>query len=280
MKTVEADVMHKLRAFARRTRRVFRSLHFLALALLIPLFRNRVSRSLSLKDKSILVIGSAPSASLEDLGPFDFVIGANGSPRLIDSAFGLVTDLLVCDHTIFNSTYHSVTQAVRDSGALWISPKKLLVVVGPRQDSEAVPYAETGKFSKVVVLSKTERKVILAWASRSFVLDSWDDHSMVGTGVFAIALSFFAGAKSVQFTGFNLRTGLSDGVRGPRHFYEDFFAHDLYTTEEIAENYTRSKPRSHSSADSLLLASLHLQKKPIGTNEAEFDPLLVNWWRS
>ena len=282
MATYKALIVHELGLISRAARRFSRCILYSFCILSLPLWRKRLFRNFGVTGKSVLVVGSAPSASLEALDPFDFVIGVHASPLLIESKFGLVTDLLVCDVTVFDSEYAAKEpgrRAVLDSGALSISPKKRLVVVGHDSIRETAPYAETAKFSKFLRLSLVERRAILAWASRSSVLNSDNNHSMVGTGGFAIALAFFAGAKSVQFTGFNLRNGTSDAVEYPHHFYDDMFSHDLYAPEQVAEDYMQSKPRTHSSADSFLISSLYLQEKSIRSNEPDFEALLANWWR-
>jgi len=283
MASTRASVVHELGRISREGKRLFRFILFSFCILSIPLWRRRLFRKFGVAGKSVLVVGSAPSASLQNLDPFEFVVGVHASPLLIESKFGLVTDLLVSDISVFHQDYAGKEpgrRAVLDSGAMSMSPLKRLVVVGQDSLRETAPYSEVGNFSQILRLSQMKRKAILAWSSRSFVLNSYNDHSLVGTGAFAIALSFFAGAKSVQFTGFNLRNGTSDSVEYPRHFYDDLFSHDLYTPEQIVEDYTQSKPRTHSSADSFLISSLYLQEKPIRSNEADFEPLLANWWRA
>lgn len=247
--------------------------------LALPVLRIKITKSLGLRGKSVLVVGSAPTATIDGLEPFDFVIGVHASP-LASKKVGIgPVDLLLVDQSLFNSQRIATDAGkavVWESGVLTQDPKKKLVVVSSNDIPIDVSIEDAARYRSLLRISNPLRRAILQYISRSVVLEPQGGRAMVGTGAFAIALAFFAGARSVQLTGINLRSGTADNCEYPAHFYDSVgLRHEMYTGKDL-ELSGISRPRGHSAADSFLLASLYLSGRRLSSNEPELETLLWN----
>ena len=237
----------------------------------------RLKRELGIEGKRVLIVGSAPSASLNGFNDFDFVIGVHGSPANIRSSLGLEADLVVVDRSLFNAEQLETNRGkgiIAERGMLRDNPNLKMVVTQSNSVRADISIQEVADIAAAWHLSRVERRIILRRATYSALLDSWDHRSLTGTGGFAIAFAQFFGASSIQFTGFNLFNRTTSGW--PSHFYGALYGENLEDQGPVvAEAFTL--PRTHSSADAVVVASLALRGFDITTNEADFLPLIQNW---
>lgn len=238
-----------------------------------------MERQLEIQGKRVLIVGSAPSATLNGLTDFDFVIGVHGSPANIRSSLGLKTDLVVVDRSLFNAEQLETNRGkgiIAERGMLRDNPLLKMVVTQSNSIQADTPIEEVADINMAWHLSRMERRIILRRATRSLVLDSWDYRSLTGTGGFAIALAQFFGAASIEFTGFNLINRTQS--LWPSHFYAGLYGENLEDQDPLIPG-AFAAPRTHSSADAVVVASLSLRGFDISTNESDFFPLIQNWLR-
>ena len=265
-----------------RFKKVRKRLRFVRDFVLFPLSLRRLSRVLGIRGEAVLVVGSAPSASLEGLEPFSKVIGIHASPELVRVRFNLQCDVVVVDQSLFNSNFtekDSTKKQITKNGLLKKNPQQTLVVSASNTISPTVPFESIVPNRRSFFINRDTRRLLLRHLSLSPLLDSPDGSSMVGTGALAIAIAFVGGARSVQFTGINLSSGLSPKRGGdePVHFYEQIGLEQAHEPGSEAAAGEDSLPRNHSAADSLLIASLALRFGTLSSNEKELKPLLNNW---
>lgn len=238
---------------------------------------SRLRRQLAIRGKRVLIVGSAPSASLKGFSAFDYVIGVHGSPANIRSSFDLETHLVVVDRSLFNAQELDTNfgkRIIAKRGMLRGNPLLKMVVAQSNSLRATVPIKDVADIEASWSISRIERRIILRKATRSKILDSWDHRSLTGTGGFAIALAWFLGATSIQFTGFNLINGTPS--EWPSHFYGALYGENLEDLERVTPEAVTA-PRTHSSADAVVVASLALRGFDITTNEPDFFPLIQNW---
>lgn len=247
---------------------------------LLPLIRAIFVIRGGLRQKSVLIVGSAPTASLDSLNSFDYVFGVHASPLQLGQLGLHETHGLLVDASLFNAARRrtdSGKSVVWDSGVLNSNPHKVLVAVFSNNIRPTESLKKSSTYSRLLRIHNPMRRLILWWASRGFSLEPHKGASLVGTGGFAVAYAFFAGAKSVQITGFNLRSGTKAGTEFPQHFYDSLgMDHSLYEVNDLDPDRDNSKPRGHSAADALLISALYLNGRDIHSNEPDLWPLLSN----
>ena len=249
---------------------------------LFPLTMSGLRRKLGLNGESVLVVGSAPSASLEGLRPFTRVIGVHGSPELVARRFGLSCDVVVVDQSLFNVEHASQAPGKRpivERSLLLKNPTQVLVIAA----SNNIPptrAVETLVSSRTKLhLSKIQRRLVVSTSTLNLLIDRSDSSTMASTGALAICLAVLSGARDVQFTGFNLRSGIDRAKGGtvPLHFYQDEGLEPAHHVEDEAISHADSLPRNHSAADAVVISSLSMRFKHLHSNESEFETLLYNW---
>jgi hypothetical protein len=228
--------------------------------------------------KSVLIVGSAPTASLVGLYDFDWIVAVNASSRMVEERFGLTVNSLVISSRLLQKellTSHLAFSKLRYKNLIPHTPVQDLYSVMTSDGPSDPEYLGNFSYSFYREIGPTERKLIVAKESASSILDKRSGESQVSTGGFAIALAARQGATRIQFTGFNLLN--RSGSELPNLYYSN--------QESVLENLTdfdpavdlSSVPRNHSVADAHLISAMVLRGIPIYSNESDFQPLLTNW---
>ena len=225
-------------------------------------------------DKRIYLVGSAPQISHELHQEDMTIVCVNGSLGNL-SGIASKCDLLLVDNELLNP----LTSSKKENRAVIIRNNILsnysaeyIVSSSSNGDPGGSPTNLGLPFGKYISLSREKRLNIV----RALTGESLLDHSitsLLSTGGFAIALSFFLGAKQVFFSGFGLNQ--EHGAEDPPHFYSEIGAKTKI--ESIIVDKYALTGRNHSLADSYLISRLTLKGFQLHTSNKEYFHLLSNW---
>ena len=237
------------------------------------------------EDCHVCVVGSAPVA-LEDARAvkgtsFEHTVAVNGSlPQaraLVDNSFFSA----VVDESVFNRSHIAANQGSRvvtDHDLLsGVNLRYLAVVRSNRVKADMDP-KQHAQFQRIRRIGRYRRGQIIRRQTGAPGLDR-SPGALVGTGLFAVALAFHWGARAVTMVGFGLRTGTSKGEYA-RHYYAAMGLPPLEPADGAEPEYWATRPRNHSAADAVVVASLCMGGRQITAYGPDFDVLMTNWGAS
>lgn len=222
-----------------------------------------------LENKDIFLVGSAPRPDLTLYRDYMEVVTCNGSAANANLLSLKEPALTVVDFELLDPKASAVKPGrsiVLEKGLLRGIFLGHLVAVQSNSSGGGSPLALGARFTVFTELTRLDRTYIVQAMTGSDSLDG-DVFGMVSTGAFALALSFYLGAKSVTLAGFSFFKEF--GATAVPHFYD----------ESSIDSPTLVDTRNHSLADAALITQLVLKRYHIRTEERDLLPLIQNWGR-
>tara|TARA_B110000483_G_C18196364_1_gene543135 strand:- start:1292 stop:2014 length:723 start_codon:yes stop_codon:yes gene_type:complete len=227
-----------------------------------------------IKDKVVFILGSAPNPDLS-LYSKDYILASiNGSAKNAKELGLNNPTITLIDFELINKD----TASSKDVRSIIIKNKVLknldlgdLIAVQSNNtliDDYSLLEANINSFFSIHRLT---RKIIVKKISKNKNLDK-TEASLLSTGGFLCALSFYLGAKEVVLSGFSF---LKENGSTPPVFYK---MNDSKLSISNKENTINTlDTRSHSLSDSCLIASLIINGYKISSREKSIMPLIQNW---
>lgn len=236
--------------------------------------------------RDCFVLGSAPEPDLEGLDKDAVLICVNGSAANA-ARLGLKTPVMtVVDFELLDPSVNNekITRSVIVKNRLLSGlDLGLLFVTQSNSSSGGTPECLDASYRLIATLYKSDCRSIVHNVTSCGVLEN-DVHGLLSRGGFAIALCAWGGAKRITFSGFSLFQNQKE-LHSP-HFYEsikdslDDKSVIWSATESVNEAGLNWDTRSHSLADSTLVAMLFLNGFDIRSNTKDFAPMLSNWGKN
>jgi hypothetical protein len=230
------------------------------------------------KNKNCFVLGSAPHGNIKKYKEDMILITCNSSAKLA-SILGL-KDIAM---TVVDS---EILSNVDKPSRILINKNKLLsgldlgYLIQSQSNNTKLGHAEIldARYKKLLNINKFARSLIIKITTRNWLMYC-NSNSLVSTGVFAILLCFFLGAKSVTFSGFSLYQS-TDSSLSPDYFYREYLNLEVIEgskNEHSLKNENNFTPRNHSAADVSVVSLLYYRFKYLYSSDNDFLPILNQW---
>jgi hypothetical protein len=220
----------------------------------------------SIGGKRVLLVGSGPTADFINIGPFDVIVTANAAAGAL-LKHGLNPEVtFVTSHLLSNKIEEETWRALSKIMSTVNNPKILVSIRNGFHFERVANLARFGMHPRQLGIVKLgEMRRIAVRLTKSKLVGAAPG-GLPSTGMLALILCFFFGAKSVELTGFELTIPPSS-TGGSNHYYDE---------QEPWSNDPRIM-RSHSSADLLILSSLAIRGHKISSDSLEIQTALKNW---
>ena len=214
----------------------------------------------TLRQKKVLILGSAPDPAIPDDAADRRLICVNASPwvgnrlGLPSPDITLIDRELVCHET---SKAKPIRAEIHDQKLLEGLLLGTLVITQSNSTPKGDPNSLGAMYDGLIWLSRSRCKHILRTATHSHFFDD-GIRGLPSTGGMAVALAAFLGSNDIAISGVRISPSAT--------------AHDYSLThsdEPILRNHTRS--------DALIVASVSHWTSSISSSEESLVPLIHNW---
>ncbi len=223
---------------------------------------------ISLSNKHVFIVGSAPKLNLDHFSDDKVIISCNGSAlnakknNLPDPVLTIVDNELIDKDIATTKPSRSVIVKNELLKDMYLGK---LISVQSNYSKGGSPEILKANYSNFKSVNKNVRKMIL----KKILKVNWiedNDLSLASTGGFTIALCAFLKAKTITFEGFNL---FQEDGNDLKHFYE--------SDKIIQDVRLKNNTKAHSLADSIIIGCLAARGIKLYSSEKDFFPLLNNW---
>jgi hypothetical protein len=221
-----------------------------------------------IRNREVLLIGSAPFSIFNSYHPGMKVVNINGSCYRNRGMGILKADVTFLDYEVLDPTINDVKENRRElieNGILSSTNLGILVQTQSNDSTGGDPSAYDLCFDNKLWMNRLTRRLLLFLLCRNFHIES-GKKSILSTGGLALATVAFLKPKSITLTGFS--------------FFKSIYASDppkAYNLEKHLIYSDLEDTRSHSSADSFLISFLSLRNENIFSKDKDLLPLINNW---
>ena len=219
-----------------------------------------------LKKKKVIIVGSGPSLDQKVFDSKDdsFILSCNASGANIAKLNLGEINLTVVDNELIDEKIafeKEVRSNIIKNDILKNINLGHLLSVQSNHSKNIDHKILKANIKSFTTIDRNMRKIIIDSVLGKSIIDN-NNISLISTGVFAICLCIYFGAREIIFTGFTLFKDKKD------HFYDK---------PKTIINDTNYLTRNHSLADSVTIGILKLNGFKIEARDRDFYPLMSNW---